>query len=62
MLGYGQVTRTTFDRSLIGPSGPSLAGVLTINPTVSPDFGCHPSRGASLINAPMFSAEICFSV
>ena len=61
-MAYGQVTRMTFERSLTGPSGPPRAGVLTISPTVSPDFGRQPSSGAFLVYSPIFSAEICFSV
>ena len=42
---HGQVRRTTFERSFTGPSGPSRAGVLTISPICSPDFGVQLFNG-----------------
>ena len=45
-VDYGQVTRTTFVRSL--PAGtPRRAGVLTISPICSPDFGVQLLSGAA---------------
>ena len=44
---HGQVRRTTFERSLTGPAGPSLAGVLTIRPICSPDWGVQLLSGGA---------------
>ena len=48
-FNYGQVVSTTLERSLIGPSGPTRAGVLTMRPTVSPDLGTQLSSGDFLM-------------
>ena len=55
---YGQRTRTTLDRSWRGPWGPNRAGVLTMRPMVSPDWGVQRLSGGTLMWAPIVWAEI----
>jgi len=54
----GQVTRMTFERSCFQLLALERAGVLTMKPTVSPDFGRHFSSGDFFTCGPMLSRSI----